>query len=118
MVSAKDLTKPAVIEWMSSYEGAVLKRFGYSSTRGCGKARVCPAFSLPDLFQGQGTGKPKLSQTQVNGLLSAIPPYFSQDVISADRRVATLAFGIRLMGLDQQQKVIEAMRASFSPCSG
>jgi hydrophobe/amphiphile efflux-3 (HAE3) family protein len=118
MVSAKDLTKPAVIEWMSSYESAVLKRFGYSSTRGCGKARVCPAFSLPDLFQGQGTGKPKLSQTQVSGLLSAIPPYFSQDVISADRRVATLAFGIRLMGLDQQQQVIEAMRASLHPPAG
>ena len=55
MVSAKDLTKPATIEWMSSYESAVLKRFGYSSTRGCGKARLCPAFSLPDLFQGAST---------------------------------------------------------------
>ena len=30
MVSAKDLTKPATIEWMSSYESAMLKRFGYS----------------------------------------------------------------------------------------
>ena len=52
MVSAKDLTKPATIEWMSTYESAVLKRFGYSPTRGCGQARVCPAFSLPDLFAG------------------------------------------------------------------
>jgi uncharacterized protein len=121
MVSAKDLTKPSVIEWMSSYESAVLKRFGYSSTRGCGKARLCPAFSLPDLFQGQGTttsSRPKLAQGDVQGLLDAIPPYFSQDVIAPDRHVATLAFGIRLMPLAEQQHMIETMRSSLHPPAG
>jgi uncharacterized protein len=145
MVGAKDLAKPSTIEWMSSYESAVLKRFGYSATRGCGQARLCPAFSLPDLFQGSstasagaagaGTGfapsatngtsssssagaKRKLTQAEVGGLLSAIPPYFSQDVITSDRRVATLAFGIRLMGLDQQQRLIDAMRLSLHPPAG
>ena len=146
MVSAKDLTKPATIEWMSSYESAVLKRFGYSATRGCGKARLCPAFSLPDLFAGASTpplrvatavdigraaasGKEltgsellpaqlgKLTQAGA-GLLDAIPPYFSQDVITPDRRVATLAFGIRLMPLAEQQRVIEAMRSSLHPPAG
>ena len=137
MVSARDLTKPSTVEWMSSYESTVLKRFGYSATRGCGKARLCPAFSLPDLFSDQSatttsrpnttgsnkskttsSNKPKLTQAQVSGLLDAIPPYFSGDVISADRHVATLAFGIRLMGLDQQQQVIEGMRASLHPPAG
>ena len=47
-----------------------------------------------------------------------IPPYFSQDVITPDRRVATLAFGIRLMGLDQQQRLIEQMRSSLHPPAG
>jgi uncharacterized protein len=121
MVSANDLAKPATIEWMSSYESAVLKRFGYSAARGCGKARLCPAFSLPDLFHTQAGGstkQPTLKQAQVSGLLGAIPPYFSQDVITPDRRVATLAFGIRLMGLDQQQQLIDQMRASLHPPAG
>jgi len=157
MVSGNDLTKPSTIEWMSSYESAVLKRFGYSSARGCGKARLCPAFSLPDLFAGASTtttggesatggsasGKPggagagsggatkpsstggsgatttpKLTQGDVKGLLDAIPPYFSQDVIAPDRRVATLAFGIRLMPLAEQQRVIEMMRSSLHPPAG
>jgi uncharacterized protein len=122
-VSAKDLTKQSTIEWMSSYESAVLKRFGYSSKRGCGKARVCPAFSLPDLFQGAATttgggASKKLTRGEVQGLLNAIPAYFSQDVITPDRRVATLAFGIRLMGLAEQQHVIEVMRASLHPPPG
>jgi uncharacterized protein len=138
MVSADDLTKPSTIEWMSSYESAVLKRFGYTASRGCGKARLCPAFSLPDLFQGAsktttgggsalagsargqsgGAINPKLTKSQVQGLLDVIPPYFSQDVITPDRRVATLAFGIRLMPLAEQQRVIETMRSSLHPPAG
>ncbi len=129
MVSSNALTKPATIEWMSSYESAVLKRFGYTAARGCGRARLCPAFSLPDLFAQQpavaptGKGKaaakaPKLTQAQVSGLLAAIPPYFSQDVITSDRRVATLAFGIRLMSLARQQQLIDQMRSSLHPPPG
>ena len=118
MVSSGALTKPATIEWMSKYESAILERFGYSSTKGCGHAQLCPAFSLPDLFQS-GEGAPtKLSEKQVRGLLAAIPTYFSQDVISPDHRSATLAFGIRSMPLQQQQQVIEGMRADLHPPAG
>ncbi len=53
MVSSSSLTKPSTIEWMSSYESAILKHFGYSASAGCGRARLCPAFSLPDLFQSE-----------------------------------------------------------------
>jgi predicted RND superfamily exporter protein len=128
-VSAKNLMQPKTIEWMSSYESAVLKRFGYSSTQGCGKAELCPAFSLPDLFQTQGGGgaasssgagssAPKLKQGEVTALLGAIPPYFSQEVITPNRKVATLAFGIRLMPLSRQQQVIEGMRSVLHPPAG
>jgi uncharacterized protein len=115
MVSANDLTQPKTIEWMSSYESAVLKRFGYTSTQGCGKAELCPAFSLPALFAG---GKPKLTQSEVRALLGAIPPYFSQEAITPDHHVATLAFGIRLMPLSRQQQVIEGMRSALHPPAG
>jgi uncharacterized protein len=120
MVEGRDLTKPSTIEWMIAYQKTVLTRFGYSSTRGCAKARLCPAFSLPDLFQAQtaGANAPKLSQSEISGLLGVIPSYFSQDVITPNRRVATLAFGIRLMGLAEQQRLIERMRSSLHPPAG
>ena len=41
---------------MSAYQSAVLRRFGYTPTRGCGRARLCPAFSLPTLFEGGALG--------------------------------------------------------------
>ncbi len=149
MVSGKNVASPKTIEWMGRYQDAVLKRFGYTSTRGCGRARLCPAFSLPTLFEGgaigasasattpassskssskletpspnsstPGSTTTKLTAAEVNGLLRTIPPYFSQNAITANRRVATLAFGIRLMPLDEQQHVIEAMRAALHPPRG
>jgi len=127
LLEGRNLLKPATIEWMIAYQKTVLARFGYSSARGCSKARLCPAFSLPDLFQqgasgspsrGQASAKTKLSQAEISGLLHAIPSYFSQDVIAGDRRVATLSFGVRLMGLDRQQRLIEQMRSALRPPSG
>jgi uncharacterized protein len=130
MVEGRDVATPATLEWMSSYEGSMLRRFGYSSSRGCGRARLCPAFSLLDLFGREGAGglgagassssspASKLTQAQVSALLAAIPPYFSQGVITPDRRAATLAFGIRLQSLSSQQQLIDAMRASLRPPRG
>ena len=39
-------------------------------------------------------------------------------MIAPGRRVATLAFGIKLMSLGEQQRVIEAMRSSLRPPRG
>jgi hydrophobe/amphiphile efflux-3 (HAE3) family protein len=124
LVQGSDLTKPGVVEWMSSYENSVLRRFGAgarsagTAAPACARATLCPAFSLPDLFQGAGAARAKLTQPEISGVLGAIPPYFSQNVIAADRRSATLAFGIRLMPLDRQQRVVEAMRAMLHPPRG
>jgi hydrophobe/amphiphile efflux-3 (HAE3) family protein len=121
LVSGPDLSSPATIEWMLAYQRGVLARAGYSTTRGCGKAPLCPAFSLPDLFQTQttpGRAAPKLTAEGVQGLLSSIPLYFSQDVITPNRRSATLSFGIRTMSLQDQQHLIERMRSTLKPPAG
>jgi len=107
VIRGADLTSPRVIGWMIAYQSAVLKDNGFSPKRGCGQAELCPAFSLPDLFT---TTASRRDAGAVDALLDAVPPYFSRSVISADRRTATLAFGIRLMALDEQGRVVEAMR--------
>jgi hydrophobe/amphiphile efflux-3 (HAE3) family protein len=118
LVRSDQLTSPATLNWMSAYQQRVLKKFGYSEKRGCGQAELCPAFSLPDLFGGQTGGGKVTSQAQVDQLLDVVPPYFSQSVITGDRRTATMAFGIRLMPLDRQHDVIERMRARLHPPPG
>jgi predicted RND superfamily exporter protein len=108
VVEGRDLTSPAAIAWMTAFQSAVLEEHGFSARRGCGQAELCPAFSLPDLFS---TPASRGDATAIDTLLDVVPPYLSRSVITADRRTATLAFGIRLMALDEQKRVVDAMRA-------
>ena len=113
VVEADDVARPEVVNWMTSYQRTLLQKYRYSRDRGCGRADLCPAFSLPDLFRTQ----PRDAEA-VRALLEAVPPYFSQSVITADRRTATLSFGIRLMPLERQKEVIDTMRAELDPPDG
>ncbi len=52
LVSGENLTKASTIAWMTEYQAALLKRFGYSNGRGCGQSPPLPgllaARPLPD----------------------------------------------------------------------
>jgi hypothetical protein len=119
-VHARNVATPTVIGWMIRYENALLTHFGYLEAKGCGKATLCPALSLPDLFStgSQGTTQAPPSTSDINTLLKAVPGYFSQAVITPDHREAALAFGIRLMPLARQEKVIDYMRSQLHPPPG
>ena len=116
-VRADDITDPAVVRWMSRFQQRVLREHGYEAGKRCGQARdapeLCPALSLPDLFQTAGGGREQVAQ-----LLDAVPPYFSQGVVTADRTTANLAFGIRLMPLDRQKDVVDDIKRRLDPPAG
>jgi hydrophobe/amphiphile efflux-3 (HAE3) family protein len=121
VVHARDVATPKTIGWMLRYEDKLLAHFGYLETKGCARATLCPALSLPDLFcsGSQSSGAcGSLTTSQISGLLGAVPQYFSQAVITRDRRAASLAFGIRLMPLSRQQRVIEYMQSQLRPPPG
>jgi predicted RND superfamily exporter protein len=114
-VQARDLTDPKIVAWMRDYQNGVLKRHGYSAAKGCGRAALCPALSLPDLFRTPGSSA---TRAQVRALLDAVPAYFSRAAITPDRRTAVLAFGIRLESLARQRETIQDMRAALHPPAG
>ncbi len=114
LVQGRDVATPKVVRWMGDYQQRVLRRFGYAESKGCRAATLCPAFSLPDLLQGSDAS----SQSAIDALLAGVPPYFSQAVLTRRHDAATLAFGIRLMDLGDQQRVIDAMRAELDPPPG
>jgi predicted RND superfamily exporter protein len=118
-VRGKDLTDPSVVKWMTSFEQRVLAAHGYKPGDTCRQPKnapeLCPALSLPDLFSTSGQA---ITQQNIRSLLSAVPPYFSQSVISHDHTVANLAFGIRLMPLDKQKKLIDDIRGRLKPPLG
>jgi hydrophobe/amphiphile efflux-3 (HAE3) family protein len=119
-VRARNVATPQVVAWMVRYENALLTHYGYVEETGCARATLCPALSLPDLFStgGQTASAAKLTPSTINGLLGAVPPYFKEAVITSDQREATLAFGIRLMPLSRQERVLAYMRSRLHPPPG
>jgi hydrophobe/amphiphile efflux-3 (HAE3) family protein len=120
-VNGANVASPKTVGWMISYEKQLLQHYGYLEAKGCADSTLCPALSLPDLFStgAQAANQtPQLSQGQINALLSAVPSYFSQAVITRDHRHATLAFGIRLMPLARQERVINYMQSHLHPPAG
>jgi uncharacterized protein len=116
-VRADDITDERVIGWMTRFQADVLREHGYRPGKRCTQERnapeLCPALSLPDLFSTSGTG-----QAQVQQLLDAVPEYFSQGVVTPDRKTANLAFGIRLMPLDRQKEVVDDIKDRLDPPEG
>jgi predicted RND superfamily exporter protein len=115
-VRADDITDPKVIAWMTRFQDRVLREHGFRPGKRCTQTRnppeLCPALSLPDLFRTGG------GQGEVSRLLDAVPTYFSQGVVTADRTTANLAFGIRLMPLDRQKQVVDDIKAALKPPEG
>ena len=111
------VTTPAAIQWMTDFQQRVLAAHGFKSGDTClqkhNAPELCPALSLTDLFRQTPN-----QAAAVDALLAAVPPYFSQSVITPDRRTATMAFGIRFMPLDRQQKVIDDIRSKIDPPPG
>jgi hydrophobe/amphiphile efflux-3 (HAE3) family protein len=116
-VRADDITDEKVITWMTRFQAGVLREHGYRPGKRCTQERnppeLCPALSLPDLFSTSGT-----RQGQIRELLDAVPAYFSQGVVTPDRKTANLAFGIRLMPLDRQEEVVKDIRERLDPPEG
>jgi uncharacterized protein len=119
-VRSANVATPATVGWMIKYENELLTHYGYVEEKGCAHSTLCPALSLPDLFStsSQSTRQTSLNQAQISQLLAAVPTYFSQAVITPDHREATLAFGIRLMPLSRQERVIDYMRSRLHPPPG
>jgi hydrophobe/amphiphile efflux-3 (HAE3) family protein len=116
-VRADDITKPAVVRWMTRFQHGVLRAHGYRPGKRCTQERsapeLCPALSLPNIFGTAGA-----QQGRVRELLDAVPRYLSEGVVTPDRTTANLAFGIRLMPLDRQKEVVDAIKRRLDPPPG
>ena len=116
-VRADDITRPAVLRWMTSFQSGVLRAHGYREGKRCTQAHdapeLCPALSLPTC------SAPRAAISRGCASCCAhVPPYFSQGVITPDRRTANLAFGIRLMPLDRQKEVVDDIKRRLDPPDG
>ncbi len=117
-VRADDVTSPAVLAWMADFQRRTLAAGGFQQGETCRQAkrppRLCPALSLPDILRTVDLR----DERRVDALIDSVPPYFSQGVLSADRKTANLAFGVRIDSLEEQKKVIDSIEDQLDPPDG
>jgi hydrophobe/amphiphile efflux-3 (HAE3) family protein len=116
-VEAADLADPATIEWMAAFKQRVLRANGFSGENpSCLDADVCPGPALSD-FLARGGGE--LTRGGIEQTLAALSPYALRQVAPVDPASgelgteALLSFGIRAQSLEDQQALIERVRAEI-----
>lgn len=94
VVTGPDVTRPDIVAWMGSV-GQRLNGHGLTAVNG-----------LPGFLLAFNYGKPPTQQT-TTAILTRLPRYFSQSVISPDHRTAVISFGQRsVASLTQDTQLI------------
>jgi len=116
-VTAPNLADPATIEWMAAFKQRVLRSNGFRGENpSCLDADVCPGPALSD-FLTRGGGE--LTSGGIRETLSALSSYDLRQVAPIDPRTgrighaALLSFGIRAQSLEDQQALIDRVRAEI-----
>jgi hydrophobe/amphiphile efflux-3 (HAE3) family protein len=115
-VEAEDLTDPATIEWMAAFKQRVLRANGFrGEDPSCLEAEVCPGPALSDFVTRGGP----VTQRGVDATLAALSPYALRQVAPVDPasgeigHTALISFGIRAQSLDDQQALVDRVRAAI-----
>ncbi len=115
-----DVLSPEAIAWMGDFKRDVLREHGFDGefpTCQAEGTELCPGPALSDLF-AEGSGA--LTPERISAVLAAIPPYFSQAILSDTDagKVANVSFLIPVMPLDEQEALIDEIRADLDPPPG
>jgi uncharacterized protein len=115
-VEAEDLTDPPTIEWMAAFKQRVLEANGFSGEDpSCLRAEVCPGPALSDFLTRGGP----VTRAGIDATLTALSPYALRQVAPIDPatgelgHTALIGFGIRAQSLDDQQALVDRVRAAI-----
>jgi uncharacterized protein len=116
-IDAPDLTDPATIEWMAAFKRRVLDDHGFSGEDpSCLQAEICPGPALSDFFVRGGETP---TRAGIAATLAALSPYVLRQVAPLDPgtgevgHAALISFGIRAQSLQDQQRLVDEIRAEI-----
>lgn len=95
-IEARDVTDPRVLAWMKQLQERVLAL----------DERLQPGPNVAELL-ASSTGGSVPDRAAVGRLLRLVPPYFLDAVIARDRTRAELAFGVPLVPVAEQARLLE-----------
>lgn len=100
-VQAPDVTDPRVVAWIDRAQARILR-----------DQRLRPGPNVADLVTG---GVPGLAvdRQSIDGVLRIVPAYFKNAVISSDRRVAQLSYGVPFVSVAEQGRIVDRIEAAL-----
>ena len=107
MVTAPDVTSPAILKWMRGYENASLKAHGI----------ILSANSPVTLLEAVA-GDRQATGASVKKALASSPAVLRSRVLTADLRHATIIFTIQQRPMDVQVQLIDQLQAEARPPAG
>ena len=116
IVRGDGVTSPVSITWMRDFKKRVLFEHGFTAeTVSCrdSDAELCPGPAISDLFSDER----ELDENRIDSVLAVVPPYFQQAILStpeAAEQVASIGFLIPVMPLDEQEQLIDEIRAEIT----
>jgi uncharacterized protein len=115
-VESRDLEDPATIEWMAAFKRRVLRDNGFRGENpSCLNAEICPGPALSDFL----TRGEEVTRQGIRATLAALSPYALRQVAPLDPatgrlgHTALLSFGIRAQSLEDQQALVDRVRAEI-----
>ncbi|CAN5620502.1 RND family transporter [soil metagenome] len=123
-VSSSNITSPDVVRWMGDYEQRALALGGFQTGEDSCRtsdAEICPSTALPDLFSSSGVPD---TRQGVDSSLQLLPTQAKQLLVETDPKTgatgdtARIAFGIKVMPLDEQKQLIDGLRDAINANGG
>lgn len=98
-VRARDVTRASVLRWMTDAQDRII--------------RANPVLRRGPDPAGLLAGDPGQApdQAEVNRLLRLLPPYILDAVFSRDHHTAEISFGLPLISVDQQRRIVQRVDA-------
>jgi hypothetical protein len=115
-IESDDLADPATIEWMAAFKRRVLRANGFDGENpSCLQADICPGPALSDFLVREGETP---TRRGIEATLAALSPYALRQVapLQADGQLgdeALISFGIRAQSLQDQQALVDRVRAEI-----
>ena len=107
MVEAEDATSPEVLRWLSEYQNEMLIQY----------PELVSVNSLSSLI-GEATGGTIPGREQIDAILANIPPQYLSQVLSTDRKMLSVSFGIQYIPLKEMHDILEEMAEQADPPAG
>ena len=108
MVEADDVTDPEVLSWLKSYQDDELALY----------PELISVNSPATLISNATGGSIPSSHEQIDYILANTPPQYVEQVISGDRKMASVSFSITHIPLEQVHDLLGQMRQDAQPPDG